>query len=1364
MKKYLIFLILLINQDLYAQYSMTNSTVYDCEGTLTDSEANAVNSGWYDHNENFLFTICPNGALSTTINFTLFETEPGNDYVIIYDGPDDTYPVIGGPYSGVTLPPQIISSGCVTIGFVSDINVAADGFELNWMSDVSIPLPPVISFPNAPTCSTNVLAIQLDQNIHCDSVYTAQISIAGQLNQIINATPINCTNDSTNTIQLNLLPGLNESGAYSIYFQSFFKDDCDSIWDLSTSYQFTINDCPLQVSINASPDSVICQGNCVDLYVNVSGGDSTSYNYAWTPALPNSPGPHNVCPSTNTVYSVTVSDAGPATDQIDNILITVLTPPVTQPNFSICQTDPPLNLTANPTGGSWSGTGITNSNNGTFQPVGLGAGDYTVTYGFGSCSDDLDITVLGVNAGVDISACLNAPIFNLNSAITTSGGVWSGCNCIQPNGDINVGNIPTVITAIYTLPNGCSDTLLVNVGGISTQADDTLCQKAGIYTLGYSPPNGVWSILPDNNLQPSICQNAINIFPFQDNFELGLSNWTQDPTNDFDWIVNSGVTPSSGTGPLAAYEGYNYIYTEASNSNHPSKKSAIISPCFNFSAYNNPILHFWYHQYGVGQGSLAVDVSIDDGMSWNWNHWYVAGDLGNQWQEVAIDLSMFNVTEVRVRLRVITGDGSNGPGWQSDVAVDKLSVLGGPITVDGNFLSNVADSGTHNLIYSIQGCDDYVNLYVQDIDAGSDQILCPSEPPFNLVGTPNSGVWSGTHITNPVLGTFDPSLGLGIDIVTYAVDGCIDTVQIRVVDTDIQISNVDFCINEGSKQLTPSLVPREPYNGIWSGLGITDPSFPGEFSPSLAGAGVHLLTYIANNCADNLTVTVHSNAVLTDTLICSVSADILLNVSPPGGNWYGNGILNSSTGLFSPFSLPVGTNYLAYQAVNGCIDTFAVEIYNSPTLSMSGFEDYYCFIDSNIQVTVSPIGGILSGNGLNGNIFNPSVAGTGYHLITYSYGSGSCLQIIDTVIFVSEQLLAETYQSEDTLCPGDIVSIGVNTSGGTGNYSFSWNNGLSSSFQHLVEPLVSTNYIVEVADGCSDNVVNSIELIVEPTFSADFETSSQQCYGSMGFAKVEVTPIGSYSYQWDTDPGQISDSLVALVNRTYQLEVIDNVSMCTIEEIVTIPGYDNLIASFLPNTTECISLLSAQFQFLDNSSVNSNEILSSSYWDFGDGITEPYVFTENPIHTYVDTGIYSVQLYLENLGDCKDSIFHIICVVPDMKMHVPNTFTPNGDKCNDEFYTKAVGVFHSFNIKIYERWGSDVIFESNEILLTNHLDDGNVCNSIVNTDAYYKMGSWDGVMINGLDAPQGVYSYVINYMHTQDSNTETLVGFIVLLK
>jgi hypothetical protein len=1365
MKKYLIFLLVLISQNLYAQYSMSNATVYDCTGTLTDSEANAVNSGWYDHNENFLFTICPSGALSITISFSFFETEPGNDYVIIYDGPDDTYPVIGGPYSGMTFPPQIVSSGCVTIGFISDVNVAAPGFALNWISDVTIPSAPVISLPNSPICSTNMLTIQLNQKIHCDSVYSAQIGVSGQLNQIINAIPINCINDSTNTIQLNLLPGLNESGVYSISLQSFFKDDCDSIWNLSTSYQFIINDCPLQISINASPDSVICQGDCVDLYVNVSGGDSTTYSYVWAPALPNSPGPHNVCPSINTIYSVTVSDTGPALDQTENILIAVLTPPVAQPDFSICQTDSPINLIANPAGGSWSGNGIINSNNGVFSPVGLAAGVYTVTYSLGSCSDDVNITVLAVNAGLDISACLNAPTFNLNTAITSpAGGVWSGCNCIQTNGDITVGNVTTLITAIYTLPNGCVDTLLVNVGGISTQQDDTLCQKQGAYTLAYSPPNGIWSVLPDNILQPSICLNPINIFPFQDDFELGLGNWLQDPTNDFDWEINSGGTPSAGTGPVDAFEGFNYIYTEASNGNNPSKKAAIISPCLNLSAYNNPFLHFWYHKYGNNQGSFAVDVSIDNGASWTWNHWYIYGDLGNQWQSVAIDLSMFNFSEVKVRLRVITGDGSNGQGWQSDVAVDKLSILGGPITVEGDFLSNVADSGIHNLVYSIQGCDDYVNLYVKEVDAGSDQIVCPSQSPFNLVGTPNSGTWSGTHITNTFLGTFDPSLGLGIDVITYSVNGCIDTAEIKVVDTDVQVSSIEFCVNEGSKIFLPALIPRAPYNGLWSGPGVTNPNFPGDFSTIIAGAGVHLLTYTANNCSDDLTVIVHPNAILIDTLICSTSADILLDVLPSGGNWYGNGILNSSTGLFSPSSLPIGTNYLLYESLTGCIDTFAIEIYNSPVLSMSGLVNQYCFIDSNIQVTVNPIGGVLSGNGINGNIFNPALAGMGYHLISYSYGSGNCLQTIDTVVFVSDQIIVSAYQSGDTICAGDIVSIGVNTSGGIGNYTFDWDNGLSSSFQHLVEPIVSTNYIVQVSDGCSDDVIDSIQIIVQPTFSNSFITSSNKCYGAIGFAKVLVSPSGSYSYQWDSNPLQISDSLVSLVNKTYQVQITDNISLCSIIDTVTIPGYDNLLASFFPNTTECVSLLSADFQFLDNSTLNANELSLSSYWDFGDGTIIPYVFTENPTHEYADTGSYLVQLHLENKGGCSDSAAYIVCVNPDMKIHVPNSFTPNNDNCNDEFYIKGAGGFYSFNIKIHKRWGSEVIFESNEIIETTQSNDGNICNTVIDNNYYCKMGSWNGVMNNGLDAPQGIYPYIINYIATKESPTVTLVGFIILLK
>ena len=96
---------------LNAQYSMSNQTVTDCYGTLSDSEANSQQAGWYDHNENFTFTICPNGAASIIIDFSFFNTEPINDYLMIYDGQIYS-PVLAGPFSGVNTPPQIVSSGC----------------------------------------------------------------------------------------------------------------------------------------------------------------------------------------------------------------------------------------------------------------------------------------------------------------------------------------------------------------------------------------------------------------------------------------------------------------------------------------------------------------------------------------------------------------------------------------------------------------------------------------------------------------------------------------------------------------------------------------------------------------------------------------------------------------------------------------------------------------------------------------------------------------------------------------------------------------------------------------------------------------------------------------------------------------------------------------------------------------------------------------------------------------------------------------------------------------------------------------------------------------------------------------------------
>ena len=200
--------------------------------------------------------------------------------------------------------------------------------------------------------------------------------------------------------------GLNESGSYNIYFQSSFVDECNDFWDLSAGLQFIINDCPLQVDLTAN-DTVICLGDCVDLYTNVSGGDASTYSYVWNPIWQNSPGIQTVCPTNTTQYIVTVDDNGPAVSATDTITIQVDNPPSLQLPFSICETAIPINLTAIPSGGSWSGSGIVNTTSGIFDPNGLIGGIYTIDYTLGACEEELEITVLDIYAGSDISACIN---------------------------------------------------------------------------------------------------------------------------------------------------------------------------------------------------------------------------------------------------------------------------------------------------------------------------------------------------------------------------------------------------------------------------------------------------------------------------------------------------------------------------------------------------------------------------------------------------------------------------------------------------------------------------------------------------------------------------------------------------------------------------------------------------------------------------------------------------------------------------------------------------------------------------------------------------------------------------------------------
>ena len=97
-------------------------------------------------------------------------------------------------------------------------------------------------------------------------------------------------------------------------------------------------------------------------------------------------------------------------------------------------------------------------------------------------------------------------------------------------------------------------------------------------------------------------------------FQEDLCGWVNGENgvvDDFDWLRNSGSTPSVGTGPdidhtFGTPEGM-YLYIEASNVFNQDAKAWLISEYYNSGAH---CLVFWYHLYGPDIGTLNIYTRI----------------------------------------------------------------------------------------------------------------------------------------------------------------------------------------------------------------------------------------------------------------------------------------------------------------------------------------------------------------------------------------------------------------------------------------------------------------------------------------------------------------------------------------------------------------------------------------------------------------------------------------------------------------------------------------------------------------------------------------------------------------------------------
>ena len=644
----------------------------------------------------------------------------------------------------------------------------------------------------------------------------------------------------------------------------------------------------------------------------------------------------------------------------------------------------------------------------------------------------------------------------------------------------------------------------------------------------------------------------------------------------------------------------------------------------------------------------------------------------------------------------------------------------------------VTPNQTYTYVYTLQGCSDTMQIYIQEIWAGPDVALCDSDSLLLLTQT---GTWTGPGIYNPVLNAFDVSmLGPGEHRYTLSAFGCSDVFSLYIIDPYADLYEpVNLCQEDEWINIS-DIAEYDPDWGVFTGPSIVENNDEWYFNPAVAGGGQHMIIFEALGCSDTFFIHVEPFAEIPEYSFCELSAAQILIADPPGGTWSGPGFLDAQSGLFDPQLLAAGSYPITYETPLGCITVDTIDIILWEQVSISGVDQQYCHTDTMINISISPSGGEFYIDGVPASPqFNPQLLGTGTHELYYTRGTGPCAS--DKRVFFTVLLPIIGVTSEpDSICSGENAVIDVSASGGSGALTASWNQGLGFGTSHIVNPFQNTTYMVTVTDGCSDPYTGTANLFVYQPFDIQVLEGPAVCYDQISFVEIEPPVPGQYAVYWHAD--SIVESL-RLDGKPgiYEAEVIELFSGCSQTYDLVIPGPPPLSANFtiIPNQP-CIDIIDNTVEVIDLATG-----YTEGWMDFGDGSAQvPYVAGELISHDYTDIGEFTITLFVTNELGCTDTLRRDICVENKVVMFIPNAFSPNGDGNNDELIFEIFGV-SDLQWAVFSRWG-DKLFES--------------------TDPYT---SWDGTF-HGEALDPGVYVVHLLYKDRVTGEPGERVSTVTLVR
>jgi gliding motility-associated-like protein len=632
--------------------------------------------------------------------------------------------------------------------------------------------------------------------------------------------------------------------------------------------------------------------------------------------------------------------------------------------------------------------------------------------------------------------------------------------------------------------------------------------------------------------------------------------------------------------------------------------------------------------------------------------------------------------------------------------------------------------------------------------------FCVLDAPINLSAVTPGGLWSGTGITDPSLGTFSPvTAGAGTFPITYTISGACGATQTTNVIVNPAANTTitpagPFCETEPSVTLSAA----DP-GGIWSGTGITNPT-SGTFDPFVAGPGTHTISYtIAGACGGSSTTTIVVNPSYSANIasvgpFCLDANSLNLTATDPGGLWSGSGITDSNLGTFNPSVAGAGTHTITYSISGTCGDTQTTDIIvnNLDDATITAIP-VQCLGGPVVTLSALTGGGTWSGPGIvnaSSGQFDPTAAGPGNHVISYNT-NGPCPDNATIIIQVLGPLSLQAY-GMNTICDGETTPLSATGSGGDGNLLFSWidesGNVVGTGTTINVSPSTTTLYTVNLSDGCTTpNQTASVLITVNPTPFVSFNPMS--ALGCEPYQAVFTSP--SYGpnaiCSWNFGNGQTSASFGS-VSTMYNFAGCYDVTLTVTENGCTgtfaVPNAvcvgENPIAEFAA-FPESVEIFNPEIEF-----TNQSQNASIYQWSFGDGF---YSGDENPVHVYPEEPAgYDVCLVATNPQGCTDTVCHGVQILESLIYYIPNSFTPNADEHNQTFkptFYSGIDPFN-FSLKIYNKWG-ELIWETKDPEI-----------------------GWDGLGPNGMLVQSGTYVWTLFMKSKENDKKITNTGYVNVLK